>query len=199
MHADQHLLAVADLALDHRDVRLAIDDALEGDDPELAVIGWQRRRRDAPHQRLGAHAVLDQIRDRDHQQLVPLRELRQLRHARHRAVVVHDFADDAGRIEAGDAGQVDGRLGLPGAHEHAAVARLERKHVAGPGEISGPGRRIDRRQHGDRAVARRDAGARHALGLDRHAERRVEARRVLRRPSAAGRAPAAGPRSSACR
>jgi hypothetical protein len=37
--------------------------------------------------------VLDQIRDRDHQQAVLARELRQFRHARHRAVVVHDFAD----------------------------------------------------------------------------------------------------------
>ena len=152
------------------------------------MIGRQRRRRDSPHERLGAHPVLNQIRDRDHQQLVPLRELRQLRHPRHRAVVVHDFADDAGRIEAGDAREIDGRLGLPGAHEHAAVARLERKHVAGPREVGGPGRGIDRRQHRGRAIARRDAGARDALGFDRDAERGLEARGVLRRPSAAGRA-----------
>ena len=55
-------------------------------------------RRHALHQPLGPHPVLDQVRDRDHQQAVLLRELRQLRHARHRAVLVHDFADDAGRI-----------------------------------------------------------------------------------------------------
>ena len=120
MDADQHVLAVADVALDERDVRLLVEDALERGDAEVAVSGRQRRGRDAAHQRLGAHPVLDQIRDRDHQQLVPLRELRQLRHAGHRAVLVHDFADDAGRIEAGDAREIDGRFGLAGAHEHAA-------------------------------------------------------------------------------
>ena len=67
--------------------------------------------------------VLDQIGDRDHQQPVLLRELRQLRHARHRAVFVHDFADDAGRIQPGDPRQIDRRFGLAGAHQHAAGAR----------------------------------------------------------------------------
>ena len=67
---------------------------------------------------------LNQIGDRDHQQLVPLGELAQLGHPRHRSVLVHDFADDAGRIEAGDPRQIDRRLGLTGADEDAAVARL---------------------------------------------------------------------------
>ena len=121
-----------------RDVRLLVDLVLEHVDRELAVLGRQLRRRDALDQRLGPHPVLDQIRDRDHQQAVLLRELRQLRHARHRAVLVHDFADDAGRIQPGDARQIDGRFGLPGAHQHAARARAQRKHVAGPREVGRP-------------------------------------------------------------
>ena len=100
MHAHQHVLAVADLAAHQRDVRLVVDLILERVDPEVAVVGRHLRRRDALHERLGVHAVLDQIRDGHHQQPVPLREARQLRHARHRAVFVHHFADDAGRVRA---------------------------------------------------------------------------------------------------
>ena len=41
VHAHEHLLAVADFALDDRDVRLPIDHAFVGDDLESAVIGRQ--------------------------------------------------------------------------------------------------------------------------------------------------------------
>ena len=60
----------------------------------------------------------------------------EIRHARHRAVVVHDLADDAGGREPGEAREIDGALGLPGAHEHAARARAEREDVAGRDEIA---------------------------------------------------------------
>ena len=61
-----------------RDVRLLVELVLERVHVEVAVLGRQLRRRDALHERLGAHPVLDQIGDRDHQQAVLLRELRQL-------------------------------------------------------------------------------------------------------------------------
>ena len=147
VHAHEHVLAVADLAADERNVRLVIDLVLVGEDAERAVLGRQLRRRDALDEPLGPHAVPDQVRDRDHQQAVLLRELRQLRHARHRAVVVHDFADDARRIETGDARQIDGRLGLTGAHHDAAVARAQRKHVTGPRQVRRLRLRVDRRLH----------------------------------------------------
>ena len=76
------------------------------------MLGRKLGRRDALDQPLGPHAVLDQVRDRDHQQSVLLGELRQLRHPRHGAVLVHDFADDARRVEPGDAREIDGRLRL---------------------------------------------------------------------------------------
>ena len=144
-----------------------------------AVLGRQVGFRDLRHEAFGPHAIADQIGDRDHQQLVLLRELRERRHARHGAVVVHDFADHAGRRQPGDARQVDGRLGLSGAHQHAAVARAQREHVAGPREVGRLGLRIDRRAHRGGAIGRGDAGAGAALGFDRHAERGFEPRRVL--------------------
>ena len=118
---------------------------------------------DALHEPLVLHPVPDQIGDRDERQAVPLREPREIGHARHRAVAIHDLADDAGRRQAGQPRQIDGGFGMSGAHQHAAVARAQRKDVSGPEQILRPGGRIDRRLHRRRAIGRRDAGARLAL------------------------------------
>ena len=162
-----------------RDVRLLVELVFERVHFELAELGGKLRFRDFLHHRLVVHAVLDEIGDRDHQQLVPLRELRQLRHARHRAVVVHDFADHAGRIQPADPRQIDGRFGLPGANEHAARLRAQRKHVARPREVRRLRPRVDGGEHCVRAIAGGNAGARRVFRFDRHAERRAEPRGVL--------------------
>ena len=200
VHAHQHVLAVADVSLDQRDVGLAIDEALVGDDAELAVLGRQRRRRDAPDQRLGPHPVLDQIGDRDHQQLVPLRELRQLRHARHRAVLVHDFADDAGRIQT----RRSARDRPPPRSARRAPAR--RRCAPSAGNMW-PGRaRSDGRVRGSIAastVAARSAAEMPVLVTPfasiGHGERRVELRGVLRDHLRHVELRRAALRSSACR
>ena len=85
-------------------------------------------------------------------------EFEELRHARHGAVVVHDFADDAGGVQAGDAREVDAGFGLAGANEDAAVARAQRKDVAGAGEILRARLRIDGGEDGDGAIGGADAG-----------------------------------------
>src|SRR3954468_12839364 len=121
--ADHDVGAVADIALHQRDVRFLVQPTLEGEDAEVTKIGGQLRRRDAAHQRFVLHPVFDQLGDRDHQQLVPLRKPRELRHPRHGAVLVHDFADHAGRIQTCNGGQVHCRLGLAGTDtDSAAVA-----------------------------------------------------------------------------
>ena len=85
----------------------------------------------------------------------------QLRHARHRAVLVHDLADDAGRVEAGEARQVDRRLGLARRAASTPPERgPQREHVAGPREVLGLRRGVDRGEHGRRAVGGGDAGGR---------------------------------------
>ena len=45
-------------------------------------------------------------------------------------------------LETGDARQVHRRLGVPGAHQHAAVARAQRKHVARARQVARLGRRV---------------------------------------------------------
>ncbi len=77
--------------------------------------------------------------------------------------------------------QVDPSLGLPGALEHAAGARRERKHVTWLYEVLRPGFGGDRHLDGVRPVGGRDA-RRHAFaGLDRHGEGRLQPRLVLAR------------------
>ena len=61
---------------------------------------------------------------------MPLAVGSQIRDARHRSVVVHHFADDAGGLQAGELRQVDGGLGLARSLEHAAGTGLEREDVS---------------------------------------------------------------------
>ena len=110
-----------------------------------------------------------------------LAELGQLRHARHGAVVVHDFADHAALAQTGEPRQIDRRFGLPGADQHAAFARPQGKDMAGTSQIAGLAGRIDGDADGVRAVGRGDAGG-DALGrFDGFAKRRAETRVVARR------------------
>ena len=83
----------------------------------------------------------------------------------------------------------------PGAHEHAA-GRAPAAETCGPAARGRAGCVVGSiaAQNGGGAVRRGDAGARRLLGLDRDAERRVEPRGVLRRPSAGCRARRAAPR-----
>ena len=89
---------------------------------------------------------------------------------RHGAVLVHDFDDDAGRLETGHGGEVAGGFGMTGAHEHAAGLRGQRKDVAGLGQMLGSRVLRHGRANRMRAVIGRNAGG-HAFGrLDRHRE-----------------------------
>ena len=88
----------------------------------------------------------------------------------HGAVVVHQLADDGDRRQAAQLAQIDRSFGMSGAQQHAAVARDQWKHVAGPGEIIGAGIGIGQRAAARRALFGRDAGAVVGLVVDRNRE-----------------------------
>jgi hypothetical protein len=125
VHPHQDVLGAGDLALDHRDVVLVVDQRAVPDGVELAVGGWQLGRHDALDQLLRAPPVGDQVGDGDHLQIVPGAVVDQVGDPRHGAVLVHHLADHAGRNQPGQARQVDGRLGLAGALQHPSVLGLE--------------------------------------------------------------------------
>ncbi len=74
-----------------------------------------------------------------------------------------------------------GRLGVAGAHQCAAVARHQREDVARRGDVVARAFRVDRDGDGVGAVVRRDAGGDALARLDRHGERGLVPRAVLRR------------------
>ncbi len=99
-------------------------------------------------------------------------------YAGHRSVLVHDLADDAGRVETCEPGKIDGRFGLADALEHATGLRPQGEDVTGLDEVArlrgGRDCNLDR----VRAIGGRDPG-RHALArLDRLRERGSERRLV---------------------
>ena len=155
-----------DLALDERDVVLPGQDLAEGDGSELAVLGRQPHRAHALDELLGPAAVLDEVGDGDELQAVSLAVADEIGDARHRPVVVHDLADDAAGLEAGEPGEIDGRFGLAGALEDAAGAGAERLDMAALDEVVRAGRLVDSAEDRVRAVGSRDAGRDPLPGVD---------------------------------
>ena len=103
-----------------------------------------------------------------------------LRPDHHRAVVVGEFADHRRRTLAGEPAQVDRRLGVAGAHQHAAFARDQREDVAGADEVARPHVGVGERAHGVAALLGGDAGRHAVFDVDRDGEGGAE-RRVVHR------------------
>src|SRR5581483_9633458 len=113
------------------------------DRAEFAERGWEPGRDDALNQLLVPAPVCDQVGDRDHLQLVLPAVRGEVLAAGHRTVLVLDLADDAGRVEAGEASEVDRRLGVTGPLEHAAGLCLQRTDVTGLDDVLGTPGRVD--------------------------------------------------------
>ena len=179
MDAHQRRLVAADVAHHHREMHLAVQDVLEGDGAKASVNGRQVGFDRAPHRHFFAHPVAHEIGHRDDFQIVLARKFAKFRHPRHRAVGVHNLADDARRIQPRDARHIDNRLGLSRADEHAAVLRAQGKDVAGARQVLRARLGVNRRQNRRRAVSRRDAGRHAAPRFDGDRKRRAEKRRVV--------------------
>ena len=92
--------------------------------------------------------VIDEVRDGADLQAVGGRSV-QVRHARHGAVVVHDLADDAGRVQPGQARQVDGTSVWP---VRTSTPPRARSGNTWPGEMTVVRSASDRGGDGVRAV-----------------------------------------------
>src|SRR5690606_37362024 len=97
-------------------------------------------------------AIGNEVADRAHLETVLAPEAHQRVEPRQRTVLVHDLADHARGIEAGEAGDVDRRPGVAGAHQDAALARDEREHVPWRHDVVGALAADDRHRDGPRAV-----------------------------------------------
>ena len=104
------------------------------------------------------------------------------------AALAEDFAQHAGRLQAGHARQIDGRLGVAGPAQHAAFLGHQRKEVPGPDEVGRLARRVDDRLDRARPAPAAVMPVRQRAMIDRHGEARAQRGRVVPRPSAADRA-----------
>ena len=164
-----------------RDMLVVVHVAGVSDHTEIAEASGQDGFRDATDVTFMLHSVADEVRDREHFQIMFLTKFNELWHAGHGAVFIHDFADDAGGAHPGDAGEVHARFGLAGADEDAALARAQWKDMAGAREILRPGLGIDGREDGDGAIGGADAGGNakarvHGFGKGGAMDRSVDGR-----------------------
>src|SRR5580692_2192559 len=101
MYTDKYILPISHVAANKSDVRLLVDLILESVKTEFSVFGWQFRGGHPLHYRLRTHPVGNQVGDGDKCNVMSARKSTELWHPSHSAVLVHDFADDAGRMEPG--------------------------------------------------------------------------------------------------
>ena len=179
MHAHQDALLGGHVAAHQDQMTFRVQVAAVGKRAEFAKLGFDGAFRQAANEALGFHAVANEVRHRDHLQVVVDAEFAELRHARHGAVVIHDLTDDAGGRQTGETGEVDGRLRLAGAHQHAAFARAQGEDMAGPRQVLGPAFRVNGGEDGAGAVGGGDAGGDAGAGVDRFAKSGTEIGSIL--------------------
>ena len=156
--------------LEHIGLRARHAVAIGDHSPLAAIIRGESALAEAFDQVVVAHPVGDEIADRADLEVMLAGEGDQVVEPGHRPVLVHDLADHARGVEPGEARNVDRRLGVPGAHQRAAIARHQREDVSGRDEIIRALGRIDRDRDGARAVSRRNTGGHAFLRLDRDRE-----------------------------
>ena len=100
--------------------------------------------RHAVHQSLVREPVGDELGDGDECEAVLRGEPLQVRAPRHRPVGVEDLADHTRGVEPREPGEVDTRLGLTHALQHATRTRAQREDVPGPAQVTRHAGRIDR-------------------------------------------------------
>lgn len=123
-------------------------------------------RKDALDQFFPAVAVFDELLDGDQFEAESAAVLEQFGEAGHGAILVENFAEHAGGGQAGEDGEVDGRLGVAGALQDAARSGAEGKDVARLDQLVGGRVRVADDADGGAAVSGTDAGGDSLGGID---------------------------------
>jgi hypothetical protein len=158
MHAHQDVRFAGNVAMDQRDVLGSIDIVAVSDNHELAELGGNPSLGHAMYQLLDPEAIRDQLSNRHKREPMLMGDFLQLRTAGHRAISIENLADDAGRIESRESGEIHACFGLAYPLENTAGPRPERKDVAGATKIRGDRGRIDGDVYGGGAIAGGDTG-----------------------------------------
>ena len=179
VHADERRRVAGEVAHEEREVLEPVRARAVHPQAEAAVARGHVHLLDALDEGLVLRAEGDEVGDGAEEEPVLRGERLDVRQARHRAVLAHDLAAEADGLQAREAHEVDRRLGVAGAADDAALARLEREHVAGAAEVLGAGAVLHDLARGEGALGGGDAG-RGVLVVDRDGERGLELLGVLR-------------------
>ena len=168
MGAHQNRLGRGDVTLGQHDMLDPFGHIGEDAHGPGAAIGRGDLRAAAfAHEVVVAAAIGDEVGNGADLQLVLAGEFHQFGQPRHGAVVIHDLADHARRVQARKAADIGRGLGMTGADQDAAVARAQREDMARRCDVLRPAFRVDGNGDGQRPVLRGNAG-RHAFArLDR--------------------------------
>ena len=181
VHAHQRCGQQVWIAVNQGEVAFWIDRTGVADGAKLAVSRDDPAHGLAFYESFMTHPVTNEVGDRDELELVLETEGGEIGEAGHGAVVVHDFANHATGGQAGEAGEVDGRLGLSGADENAALAGAEGKDMTGPGEILGAGAGLHAELDREGTVCGRDTRGDAVTSIDGFSEGGAKIRRILGR------------------
>ena len=163
----RHVPPVADLAVDKGVMVHLVEWRHIGIAHEFADLGFDLELGDPGDKLFTRLAISDQIVDRDPLQRVLLGEASDLRTTHDRAVVIDQFADCRDGLNLRKTAEIDRRLGVPRAHQDAAIFGDQRKDMAGPNKICAAGIVVGERPDRCRAVVRRDARRRAVTVIDR--------------------------------
>jgi hypothetical protein len=169
-----------DLAFDEGDVVGAVENAAIKVEAEAAVIGGHVDFLHFLDESFAAPAVGNEVGDAAHAEAVLLGEGAEVIEAGHGAVGIHDFDEDAGGGEAGEAGEIGGGFGVACAAEDATGFGDEGVDVTGLDEILRDGARVGEELDGAGAVGGADAGGDAFGGVDGNGEVGAEGLAILR-------------------
>ncbi len=168
--ARQNILTVADALVDEGDVIDRVERRTIGIAVQLSDRAVDGEGRNTLDQFLARLPVGDHVSDGDMLEVVLGRELHDLFALHHRAIVVHQFADDADRRQVAQLAEIDRGFGMTRTQQHPAVARDQREDVAGTRKVAGARIGIGQRPAAHGPLLGRNAGGHAGLVVDRHGE-----------------------------
>jgi len=155
-----------DIAEDEGGMFVRIDGGAVGVEDEIAPLGREGGGGNALDEPLAPDAVTDELVDGDDPEAVASGEALDLGEPHHGAIRVHELAKDAAVLEASEAAEVDGGLGVTSADENAALTGAEGIDVARHDEVAGDGGGIGQDMDSAGTVVGGDAGGNTEAGVD---------------------------------
>ena len=182
VNSDQHRLGLhrydsadfhADAAIAKCQVRLRVYQRRVSDQVEIAVFRGQLDRFLTADQSLTLPAMLDEVFDCAHLELMPLAVLHEIGQASHLAIVIEYLANDCGLLQARQSGKIDAPFRVARTHENAAFLRPQSIDMAlAADDVLRHRAVIDGDFDGVSAIKRRSAGGDSVTGVDLRREGR---------------------------